>query len=66
MIVSYDLTTGEVGVLHRRDNGDRYVNESLDFHIGGILGSRAWPGGAATPARPNGRPVNTTRAAIKV
>ena len=42
LIGSYDLTSGEVRVLYRRDNGDRYVNESLDFHIGGIFGSRAW------------------------
>ena len=45
IIGSYDIASGEVRVLQRRDNGDRYVNESLDFHIGGIFGSRAWVAG---------------------
>jgi hypothetical protein len=41
IIGSYDIASGEVRVLNRRDNENRYVNESADFHIVELFGSRA-------------------------
>lgn len=41
MIGSYDMATGNVRVLYRRDNGDHWVDESKDFQIGDVFGSRA-------------------------
>ncbi|HEX8721166.1 MAG TPA: hypothetical protein VF736_11080 [Pyrinomonadaceae bacterium] len=41
VIGAYDLATGETRVLYRRDNGGKYVNESLDFRVVEIRGSRA-------------------------
>ena len=41
MIGSYDMATGDVRVLYRRDNGNRWVDESHDFGIVDAFGSRA-------------------------
>src|SRR6185503_11974515 len=41
MIGSYDMATGDVRVLYRRDNGNRWVDESNDFGITDAFGSRA-------------------------
>jgi hypothetical protein len=41
MIGSYDMATGNVRVLYRRDNGNRWVDESNDFGIVDAFGSRA-------------------------
>src|SRR5258707_6402288 len=38
---SYDIASGEVRVLIRRDNENRHGNESTDFRIREIVGSRA-------------------------
>jgi len=38
---SYDIASGEVRVLIRRDNENRHGNESTDFRIREIFGSRA-------------------------
>lgn len=40
MIGSYDMATGAVRVLYRRDNGNSWVNESNDFRIVDAFGSR--------------------------
>jgi len=37
----YDMASGKVRVLHRRDNGNRYIHENADFHVREIQGSRA-------------------------
>ena len=41
VIGSYDMATAAVRVLHRRDNKDRYVNETADFRVVQIFGPRA-------------------------
>jgi hypothetical protein len=41
VIGTYNLTSGKVRVLYRRDNGNKYVHENSDFHIRDIQGSRA-------------------------
>ncbi|HEV8428927.1 MAG TPA: hypothetical protein VGQ41_13575 [Pyrinomonadaceae bacterium] len=41
IIGSYDMATGAVRVLQRRDHGNLWVHESRDFHIVDAFGSRA-------------------------
>ena len=45
IIGSYDIASGKVRVLHRRDNGKRVVYETNDFRFREIVGSRALVGG---------------------
>lgn len=37
----YEMASGKVRVLHRRDNGNLYIHENADFHIREIQGARA-------------------------
>ncbi|HVG35669.1 MAG TPA: hypothetical protein VM911_21640 [Pyrinomonadaceae bacterium] len=37
----YDMASGKVRVLHRRDNGNVYIHENADFHVREIQGSKA-------------------------
>ena len=41
IIGHYDIDSGKVRVLFRRDNGKQYLHEDHDFHISQIFGSRA-------------------------
>jgi hypothetical protein len=41
IIGAYDIASGKVRVIHRRDNGKQGVHEGHDFHIRHIFGSRA-------------------------
>lgn len=45
IIGSYDIASGKVRMLHRRDNGGRVVPETSDFRFRQIVGSRALVGG---------------------
>ena len=41
IIGAYDISSGRVRVLHRRDNQNRYIHEDADFHVRDIQGTRA-------------------------
>jgi len=41
IIGSYELASGKVRVLYRKDNGDKYLDEANDFHVQ-MFGSRAY------------------------